>query len=311
MTEAYDIIGDIHGCVRTLAALLEKLGYRRRDGVYRHPSRRAVFVGDFIDRGPGQRQVIDTVRPMVEAGTALAVMGNHEFNAIAWATRDPLTGEPLRAHDERHRRQHRAFLDAHAGDPAAYDEAIRWFRTLPLWLDLGPLRVVHACWDPRGMEVVRRTAGGPYLTDALLHRASRRGSPEHEAVETLLKGKEIRLPNGAGFRDKDGNHRHHIRVRWWDRGATTCREAFMGPASAATRIPDDPIEGDHLVEYSHDDAPVFLGHYWLEGDPVPLAANVACVDYSVARPGGRLVAYRWCGERHLDAANFCQVLRRD
>jgi hypothetical protein len=49
----------------------------------------------------------------------------------------------------------------------------------------------------------------------------------------------------------------------------------MGPESAVTHIPDDPIAGDHMVEYGHDEKPVFLGHYWMEGDPEPLAANMS------------------------------------
>lgn len=63
------------------------------------------------------------------------------------------------------------------------------------------------------------------------------------------------------------------------------------------------------MEYSHDEPPVFLGHYWLEGDPEPLAPNIACLDYSVAKPGGKLVAYRWSGERELRRENFVWVNR--
>ncbi len=43
--EGYDLIGDIHGCGATLAALLEKLGYHQRKGVYRHPRRKVIFLG--------------------------------------------------------------------------------------------------------------------------------------------------------------------------------------------------------------------------------------------------------------------------
>ena len=78
----------------------------------------------------------------------------------------------------------------------------------------------------------------------------------------------------------------------------------MGPENARTHIPKDEIDGDHLVEYAHDAPPVFLGYYWLEGDPEPLAPNIACLDYSVANPGGKLVAYRWSGERVLERENF-------
>jgi len=102
-----------------------------------------------------------------------------------------------------------------------------------------------------------------------------------------------------------------MRVRWWDGGARTFRDAFMGPESALTHIPEDDIEGDHLIEYSHDEPPVFLGHYWLEGDPAPLASNIACLDYSVGKPGGRLTAYRWDGETALQADRFISVPRLD
>lgn len=48
----YDLIGDIHGHAAELISLLELLGYDRHRGYYSHPARKAVFVGDFIDRGP-------------------------------------------------------------------------------------------------------------------------------------------------------------------------------------------------------------------------------------------------------------------
>lgn len=112
-----------------------------------------------------------------------------------------------------------------------------------------------------------------------------------------------------GFLDKDKVRRHEIRVKWWDRAATTYREAYLGPEKARTDIPDDPTEGAHLIEYSHAAKPVFLGHYWMSGTPAPLAENIACLDYSVAKPGGKLVAYRWGGEETLSAAQFVSVPR--
>jgi hypothetical protein len=306
----YDIIGDIHGCNLTLQALLEKLGYTRCDGIYRHAARRVVFLGDFIDRGPQQRAVLDTVRPMIAAGSALTVMGNHEFNAIAWATPDSPGDGFLRAHSEKNRKQHAAFLDAFAGSAADYAETIDWFRTLPLWLDLGELRIIHACWDRQAIRRIQHARQGSNLPgDALLESACRAGSWQFAAVETLLKGKEIPLQPGVSFRDKDGNARQHIRIRWWDRAATTYRTAFLGPESTRTHIPDDDIAGDHLVDYAHNAPPVFLGHYWMEGEPAPLAENIACLDYSVAKPGGKLVAYRWNGERRLQQQAFVSVGR--
>jgi hypothetical protein len=257
--------------------------------------------------------VLEIVRPMIDEGAALAVMGNHEYNAIAYFTPDPDDhSRHLREHSGRHCDQHEAFLDAFAGTDD-YAEIIEWFRTLPLWLDLPGIRVVHACWDKKFIEFLqgRYPTVNQYLDDELLVRASRKGNEEFEAVETLLKGKEIRLPRGQSFPDKDGNRRHHIRMKWWDATAKTYLETYLGPDTALTHIPDDPIDADHLIEYSREAPPVFVGHYWMDGEPKMLAPNVACLDYSVAaKSGGKLVAYRWDGEQTLSAEKFVYVERR-
>jgi Calcineurin-like phosphoesterase len=307
---SYDIIGDIHGHSQSLETVLTKLGYKNQTGIYRHPSRKVIFLGDFIDRGSYQREVIDIARAMIDSGNALAVMGNHEFNAIAYYTSDHEGEDYLRPHSEKNTRQHQAFLDAYQGDPAAYKDTINWFKTLPLWLDLGDLRVIHACWDKHEIaEILKYQDGECYLSEKLLRESCHSGTWQFRAIETILKGKEIPLKSDASFKDKDGNMRHDIRVRWWDREATSYKDAFMGPESARTHIPDDQITGDHMVEYSHDAPPVILGHYWMEGVPAPLAPNIACVDYSVAKPGGKLVAYRWNGEQELDPDNYVWVER--
>ena len=80
----YDFVGDIRGHADALHRLLRELDYAEIDGVFRHPERQMIFVGDFIDRGPQQREVLRIARSMCDAGAAGAVMGNHEFNAIGW-----------------------------------------------------------------------------------------------------------------------------------------------------------------------------------------------------------------------------------
>jgi len=83
---SYDLIGDVHGCAHTLEHLLDQLGYHKHAGTWRHPSRMAVFLGDIIDRGPRIREALHIVHDMTEAGQALCIMDNHEFNALGWAT---------------------------------------------------------------------------------------------------------------------------------------------------------------------------------------------------------------------------------
>jgi protein phosphatase len=80
----FDVIGDVHGCRAELETLLAELGYAiardeqgRAVGAH-HDGRRAVFVGDLVDRGPDTPGVLRLVMGMATAGDALCVPGNHE-----------------------------------------------------------------------------------------------------------------------------------------------------------------------------------------------------------------------------------------
>ena len=85
----FDIIGDVHGCFDELESLLRELGYLRiADGVnsngrVQHPQgRKAVFLGDLVDRGPKIPQVLRLVMEMVTSGVALCVPGNHDMKLL-------------------------------------------------------------------------------------------------------------------------------------------------------------------------------------------------------------------------------------
>jgi len=286
--------------------LLRALGYGERQGAWRHPERTAVFVGDFIDRGPAQLRTLRIVRDMVEAGSARAILGNHELNAMAWATPRPHSGGHLRARDgakgAKNRAQHAAFLAEVGEDSPLHREWIAWFSRLPLWIETPSWRVVHACWHPALAGSIRpRLTGDGLLTADLLADAHNPGRPEFRAVDTLLKGPEAALPAGVAFTDKDGHRREAIRLRWWRPDARTYRDAYIGPSGV--EIPDHPLPGH--VALPPVDRPTFIGHYWFDPDqtPAPAAPKVACVDYSVAR-SGRLVAYRFDGEPELSADRF-------
>ncbi len=304
----YDLIGDIHGYADELRALLEALGYEKVGRTYRRPDRKVIFLGDFIDRGPQIRQVLEIVRPMIEAGHALAVMGNHELNALAYHTEDQDTpGEYLRRRSPKNEKQHRATLEQLA--PQELRSHLEWFRTLPLWLDLDGLRVVHACWDEPAISSIaeaHKSHGG--TTTEFLHLACRKGNPLFAPVEVVLKGKEGKLPDGASFQDKDGHVRTEIRTRWYlsPNGHTYRTYALASDEIACDLGLDEAIIAASRP-YPARAKPVFVGHYWLSAlRPELLAENVACLDYSVAK-GGFLCAYRWNGEQKLSNDNFVWI----
>ena len=89
----FDIIGDVHGCADELEELLGQLGYVRQavadpgpgwcDIVYQHPAgRKAVFVGDLVDRGPRILDTLGLVRNMIQLGTGICVPGNHDMKLL-------------------------------------------------------------------------------------------------------------------------------------------------------------------------------------------------------------------------------------
>ncbi|WP_019935794.1 metallophosphoesterase [Oceanimonas smirnovii] len=305
----YDLIGDIHGHAAALESLLVTMGYQQSSNGWCHPERKVIFLGDFIDRGPEQCKTVEIARNMVENGQALAVMGNHEFNAVAYATPEPDNPEQyLRPHTVKNYEQHQAYLSQVGEGSDLHREHIAWFKNLPLYLDLPEFRVVHACWHPAQIRNIK-----PYLDDkqrileASWPELTRQGSSGFDALETLLKGLEIILPQGHQFFDKDRNPRCHIRTEWWNLEALTYRELAMVPSDAIPQIPDTPVPTDMLPGYDGH-KPVFVGHYWLTGEPTPLNEHIACLDFSIAaKSDGKLCAYRWDGQPRLTAKQFCWV----
>lgn len=311
----YDVIGDIHGHAGALERLLSTMDYQQRGGCWRHSDRQALFLGDFIDRGPAIPRVMEIVRSMVEQGEALAIMGNHELNAIGFHTPRPGIAQGwARERSIKNIRQYVRTL-SQVDEQASLDDYIEWFRTLPMWLELDGLNVVHACWDPASMNVIRdqqRILGAG--SEAFFQAAFDKEDSLFDAIETVVKGREIKLPEGVTYLDADKHERSKVRTRWWvtDREHWTWRDcALVFDREVRATLPDSEVDADDQAiggPYPAHAPPVFFGHYWIppEDGIQPLASNVACLDYSVAR-NGRLCAYRWNGEDALDRESFVSV----
>ena len=150
----FDIVGDVHGHAVSLRNLLTELGYRvRDDGADPPPGRRAVFVGDLVDRGPASPDVMRLAMGMCRDGAALCVLGNHD-RKLARSLAGRIEGD------------RRTMGQMGARDPAFRSETKDFIETRPdhLWLAGGDLVVVHAAIRP---EMIGRSSKA--LTGFALH----------------------------------------------------------------------------------------------------------------------------------------------
>jgi protein phosphatase len=138
----FDLIGDVHGCRDELVDLLERLGYavtgtREAPSVIAPEGRRAVFLGDLVDRGPDSPGVLRLVMHMVEGGTALCVPGNHDTKLM----------RKLRGNDVRVSHGLAETLQQLDGEPEAFRKQVADFiysLVSHYVLDEGRLVVAHA-----------------------------------------------------------------------------------------------------------------------------------------------------------------------
>ena len=301
-----DLIGDIHGHADKLEELLLKLDYKKSNGAYSHPNRKVLFVGDYIDRGPKIRETLAIVKAMVESDNAIALMGNHEYNALCFHFQETEGGH-LRKHLIKNIIQHYETLKQFQNRQEEYEAYLDWFKTLPLYYETDTFRAVHACWDSNNIEYLKKTLVNDRLTDDLIHQSVRKGTKLNEAIEQTLKGKEMKMPEGLSFADKDKTIRSEIRIKWWENPAKmTYKSISVLPLE---KLPEQSIKLSDLKSldfYHGNDKKVFFGHYWLKGQPCLYKENICCLDYSVAKKG-KLVAYRLNEENSLDNKNFVYV----
>lgn len=221
-----DFIGDVHGEIEALHLLLHHLGYLE-DGS--HPeNRHLIFMGDLVDRGPDSPTVAMLVRQFVKKGYARCILGNHEMNVLLGKQRTynrwlghtkglpgPLDHAPQRVATDLERAQ-----------------ILEFFLTLPVVLERDDLRVVHACWDAKAVDVLRRA--GPAadvvsclrVTDEALRRSLSVGAVDPCAkanlnpIRRLLCGPEIPAFDGAS--------RQSVRTPWWEADHGDDRTCLFG-----------------------------------------------------------------------------------
>ncbi|MCZ4368686.1 metallophosphoesterase [Sulfitobacter dubius] len=291
----YIIIPDIHADIERLKRSLDVAA-----------DTPVAFLGDFIDAGKSTRQVdeeavLSRVRRLVIDGRAVAVMGNHELNAILYHRKDA-NGVWLRSHTAAKTKQHQSFIEAFGVGTEEAKEWTDWFLTLPLWYELDGLRLVHACWDEAAIKIIKARRPDGRLRTEDLPEVAAASSPFGNAVERLLSGPEVSLPEGYRFHDTNNHERHEVRLAWWRPEATTWQEACLS-VPKPEELPTGALPPDTAaLLYSADAPPVFVGHYKMNGTPCIEAPNAACLDYPASS-----CAYRWRPGEALSADNLILI----
>lgn len=127
---------------------------------------------------------------MVENGSAIAIMGNHEYNALCFHFQEKEGGH-LRKHLIKNIIQHYETLKQFQNRQEEYEDYLDWFKTLPLFYETENFRAVHACWDDETISYLKTRLVNNCLTEDLINESVQKDTALYQAVEQTLKGKEI------------------------------------------------------------------------------------------------------------------------
>jgi polynucleotide kinase-phosphatase len=225
----FDIIGDVHGCFDELCELLSKLGYEMavESGEYRVTplsGRKAIFVGDLVDRGPKIPAVLRLVMGMVESEAALCVPGNHDMKLL----------RKLKGHDVQITHGLADSLNQLQSEPPEFRRAAAEFlnRLISHYvLDDGRLVVAHA-----GMKEELQGRGSGKVRDFALYGET--------TGETDELGLPVRLDWAGEYRGKAMVVYGHTPVatpEWLNRTINIDTGCVFGGRLTALRYPEKEL----------------------------------------------------------------------
>lgn len=305
----YDIIGDVHGYASLLKKLLLQLGYSKTENGYFHPTRKAIFVGDFVNRGPEIRKTIRTIRKMVDAGNAYAILGNHEINAITYYLKDK-NGLPLIESSQKNFLSLYKTINQFKDKSEEWKSHLRWMRDLPLYLDLDKIRIVHACWSDQAIERIETAEKEGKTRKSIFRNVYLKPKSEvSQSIITLTKGIDFKMPSDIKIVNNKGISARSYRMRWWEQAQGKTFEGISFESKFKMPEYDIPSQLTPTINPYPADAPiVFFGHYCRFDGPFIIKPNICCVDSCVTGTKN-LTAYQWNGEAELKQENLVVVRR--
>jgi len=221
----FDVVGDIHGCFDEMTALLTKLGYRVEGHLVTPPEdRKAVFLGDLVDRGPKSPDVLKLVMGMISDGTALCVPGNHDIKFL----------RKLRGKDVQITHGLADTLEQMAAEPPEFTDQVRRFLddlVSHYVLDGGKLVVAHA-----GMKAEMQGRGSGKVREFALYGET--------TGETDEFGLPVRYPWASDYRGQASVIYGHTPVptpEWLNHTLNIDTGCVFGGSLTALRWPEREI----------------------------------------------------------------------
>lgn len=303
----YDIIGDVHGYANILKNLLLKLGYKKTTDGYSHPERKVVFVGDFINRGPQIRKSMKIVRKMVENGNALAILGNHELNALIVDSKNKKDA-PLVKNPPKNFLSVFKTLGEFSSKTDEWNSYMKWMRTLPLFIETEQLRFVHACWANDAITYLKENLPPGKIKRKVFRDLYK--NPDSELSRNIwlvTKGVYFKMPGDMKIKNNKGVSPQSFRTRWWENpaGKTFQELSFESKYELPGYTVPEQILPDYY-SYEENEPLLFFGHYCRGNGPFIIRSNICCLDSCVTGKK-TLTAYRWQGEKELTEEHLVQA----
>jgi hypothetical protein len=296
--EKFDFIGDIHGNATKFLKLIEKLGYVKSVNGWMHPENRQVIIlGDFINVGRESKKVLSVLHELWEKNIAFILVGNHEYFLTLNYFK---TGNSLFKSTVFN--EYDLLLKEYHGNYNELINEIEWFSLLPLYLETDKFRAVHAYWNNENISQVKNINSLKEILHAREQKRVKKGMIKSVVNETL-NGKLIIYDNIWSIKKPQ-----KFRIKWWDElyGKDIVDNIIIHKKINLKSKIITPELLPAFEPYKNSEKPVFFGHYWFKTLPFLLKNNVCCLDFGAAK-GGYLAAYRFNGEKKLDAKNLVWV----
>jgi len=297
-----DIVGDIHGELSALQALLLQLGYDERGNHPKH--RKLVFIGDLVDRGPDSDGVLALIQSLIANGNAYSILGNHEINLLI----DDIKDGSGWFFDERYKADLKNYAPFQRTAPERRQAVRDFLGNLPIALIRDDIRVVHAAWTTSAIEAIQDVPIGSVTQQFKLWDSIAQSKAEASGLFQRCQAEKARW--AAQLEDE-----HNPPPFLYSIAEYEATQQMINPLKVLTsgveQQADTPFFAGNRWRFSdrvnwwdhYDDrVPVVIGHYWRLLKPgastqtprysqlfrnIPPTAwhgrhrNVFCVDYSV------------------------------